>query len=60
MTDLAEREPGTFIALPNDTCKDYACEARGSDHSHIGEQPYLRRMMSHGKLVDGKTGRKPR
>lgn len=46
-----------FDFEPNDTCRDYACEARGSDHSHVGVQPYLRRVVRNGKVIDGKTGK---
>ena len=45
-----------FDFEPNDTCRDFACEARGSDHTHVGVQPHLRRVMRNGKMVDGKTG----
>lgn len=39
----------------NVTCDDYKCEG-GIDHSHVGVQPHLRRVVLRGRLVDGKTG----
>lgn len=44
--------------MDNLTCDDYHCEG-GVDHSHIGIQPHLRRIIAHGKLIDGATGREP-
>lgn len=56
MIEVEDRIVGTFIEQPNDTCRDYGCEMRSQPHDHIGTQPHLRRVISHGKLVDGKTG----
>jgi hypothetical protein len=40
------------------TCDEYHCQWDGEgEHTHIGAQPHLRRVMDHGKLIDGKTGR---
>lgn len=45
------------MAENTDPCDDYACERpNGADHSHVGVLPHLRRVMDHGRLVDGKTG----
>lgn len=39
-------------------CDDYRCEWDGEgEHTHVGTQPYLRRVIDHGKLIDGKTGK---
>lgn len=39
------------------TCEDFQCEWNGEgEHTHVGVQPYLRRVIdSNGVLVDGKT-----
>lgn len=41
-----------------DTCSDYDCQFPGEgNHSHVGIQPYLRRVMTiDSKLIDGSTG----
>lgn len=44
--------------MSNNTCDDYKCEG-GQDHTHIGTQPHLRRVIDHGKLVDGATREAP-
>lgn len=42
-----------------ETCDDYECE-RGDNHTHVGVQPHLRRVVNvKGEIVDGKTGRAP-
>lgn len=42
----------------NVTCDNYQCEG-GMDHTHIGVQSHLRRVISHGKLIDGATEQEP-
>jgi len=46
------------VALDHhDNCDDYACEKPEHNHTHVGVQPHLRRVIDgNRRLVDGKTG----
>jgi hypothetical protein len=40
----------------HDNCDDYACD-KPENHTHVGVQPHLRRVMDgHRRLIDGATG----